>query len=38
LTRLGLPPFAINMDYRKPCRKSEDRADKKQIQEVMYGD
>jgi len=26
------------MDYRKPCRKSEDRADKKQIQEVIYGD
>ncbi len=29
MTRLGLPPFAISMDYRKPCRKSEDRVDKK---------
>ncbi|MFR8695619.1 MAG: DUF4313 domain-containing protein [Blautia faecis] len=34
----GVAPFAISMDYRKPCRKSEDRVDKKQRQEVMYGD
>ena len=34
----GVAAFVINMDYKKTCRKSEDRADKKQIQEVMYGD